>query len=223
MADQIWSFSIKNEENPIKILHFDRINFYTHGHFEFYNENMSVYICFYNSPLGRMFLTCDSDGITSVGFENQRFSYSDTGDEYEESDTPSFKEGRRWLDIYFSGKEAGFTPPLHLIGTAFQKEVWEILLKIPYGSVMTYGKIAKEIAEKRGLYKMSSRAVGGAVGHNPISIIVPCHRVIGSDGNITGYGGGIERKIKLLTLEGYDTSTLKVPGKLPSFCSIPAL
>ena len=82
---------------------------------------------------------------------------------------------------------------------------------------------AKEIAEKRGLDKMSSRAVGGAVGHNPISIIVPCHRVIGSGGNITGYGGGIERKIRLLSLEGYDTSTLKVPRKLPSFCSIPAL
>ena len=184
---------------------------------------MSVYICFYNSPLGRMFLTCDSYGITSVGFENQRFSYSDTGAEYEESDTPSLKEGRRWLDIYFSGKEAGFTPPLHLIGTEFQKEVWQILLKIPYGSVMTYGEIAKEIAEKRGLDKMSSRAVGGAVGHNPISIIVPCHRVIGSGGNITGYGGVIERKIRLLSLEGYDTSTLKVPRKLPSFCSIPAL
>ena len=116
---------------------------------------MSVYICFYNSPLGRMFLTCDSDGITSVGFENQRFSYSDTGAEYEESDTPSLIEGRRWLDIYFSGNEAGFTPPLHLIGTEFQKEVWQILLKIPYGSVMTYGEIAKEIAEKRGLDKMS--------------------------------------------------------------------
>ena len=184
---------------------------------------MSVYICFYDSPLGRMFLTCDLEGITSVGFENQRFSYSDTSSEYEESDTPLLKEGRRWLDIYFAGKEAEFTPPLHLIGTAFQKEVWQILLKIPYGSVMTYGEIANEIAEKRGLDKMSSRAVGGAVGHNPISIIVPCHRVIGSCGNITGYGGGIERKIRLLLLEGYDTSTLKVPRKLPSFCFIPAL
>lgn len=184
-------------------------------------SNLSI--CFYNSPLGRMFLTCDSDGITSVGFENQRFSYSDTSFEYEESDTPFLKEGRRWLDIYFAGKEAEFTPPLHLIGTEFQKEVWQILLKIPYGSVMTYGEIAKEIAEKRGLDKMSSRAVGGAVGHNPISIIVPCHRVIGSGGNITGYGGGIERKIRLLSLEGYDTTTLKVPRKLPSFCSIPAL
>lgn len=178
------------------------------------------HLSFYDSPLGRMFITSDEIGLTSVGFSNQRFSYDDDDMEYEEGDSDSIRDGKRWLDIYFSDKEPLFLPPLHLIGTAFQKEVWEILLSIPYGCVATYGDIAKKTAENHNIEKMSSRAVGGAVGHNPISIIVPCHRVIGSGNNITGYGGGLERKLKLLSIEGYDISKLKMPRRIPSFCSI---
>ena len=106
-----------------------------------------------------------------------------------------------WLDIYFSGQKPDFLPKLHLIGTDFQREVWDILLEIPYGQTVTYGEIARKIADKRGLKTMSDQAVGGAVGHNRVSVIVPCHRVIGSDGSLTGYAGGIERKIRLLDIE----------------------
>ena len=112
---------------------------------------------------------------------------------------------------------------MHLLGTEFQKAVWSQLLLIPYGKVVTYGEIADKIAKEKGLERMSARAVGGAVGHNPISIIVPCHRVIGSGNNITGYGGGIERKKRLLSLEGFNTSILKTPKSMPHFCSIPIL
>ena len=160
-----------------------------------------------------MFITSDEIGLTSVGFSNQRFSYDDDDMEYEEGDSDSIRDGKRWLDIYFSGKNPDFTPPLHLKGSPFQMDVWEILLTIKYGSVLTYGDIAKKIAEKRGINKMASQAVGGAVGHNPISIIVPCHRVVGAGGNLTGYGGGIDKKIKLLELEGLDLSSFYVPKK----------
>ena len=105
------------------------------------------------------------------------------------------------MDIYFSGQKPDFLPKLHLIGTDFQREVWDILLEIPYGQTVTYSEIARKIADKRGLKTMSAQAVGGAVGHNRVSVIVPCHRVIGSNGSLTGYAGGIERKIKLLDIE----------------------
>ncbi|WP_299189708.1 methylated-DNA--[protein]-cysteine S-methyltransferase [uncultured Campylobacter sp.] len=124
-----------------------------------------------------------------------------------------FDQTRRWLDLYFSGREPGFTPALNPAGSAFRRAVWEILLKIPYGKTTTYGQIAREIAAVRGLAKMSAQAVGGAVGHNEISIIIPCHRVIGAHGNLTGYAGGIDRKIKLLQLEGVDMQGLFTPAK----------
>ena len=124
-----------------------------------------------------------------------------------------FDQTRRWLDLYFSGREPGFTPALNPSGSAFRRAVWEILLKIPYGKTTTYGQIAREIAAARGLAKMSAQAVGGAVGHNEISIIIPCHRVIGAHGNLTGYAGGIDRKIKLLQLEGVDMQGLFTPAK----------
>ena len=122
-----------------------------------------------------------------------------------------FDQTRRWLDLYFSGREPGFTPALNPVGSAFRRAVWEILLKIPYGKTTTYGQIAREIAAARGLAKMSAQAVGGAVGHNEISIIIPCHRVIGAHGSLTGYAGGIDRKIKLLQLEGVDMRGLFTP------------
>ena len=121
--------------------------------------------------------------------------------ETEEKEFSIFQTARRWLDVYFSGQKPDFQVPLHFQGTAFQKEVWEILLSIPYGGTTTYGAIAKQLAAKRGLPHLSAQAVGSAVGHNKISIIVPCHRVIGADGSLTGYAGGIWRKEKLLALE----------------------
>ena len=109
--------------------------------------------------------------------------------------------GKRWLDLYFGGQKPDFLPPLHPEGTAFQKSVWDILLEIPYGKTISYGEIAGHIALKQGISRMSAQAVGGAVGRNPISIIIPCHRVVGADVSLTGYAGGLDRKIKLLELE----------------------
>ena len=123
------------------------------------------------------------------------------------------KDALRWLDIYFSGQKPDFLPKLHLIGTDFQREVWDILLEIPYGQTVTYGEIARKIADKRGLKTMSAQAVGGAVGHNEISIIIPCHRVVGTNGSLTGYAGGIDKKISLLKLEHTDMSRLFIPKK----------
>ena len=159
------------------------------------------YTTFYESPIGRMLLAADDAGLTGLWFEGQKYFARCLDRETEEKELPVFAEAKRWLDIYFSGKEPDFTPPLHFTGTDFQKEVWEILCAIPYGQTMTYGAIADQLAKKRGLSRMSAQAVGGAVGHNNLSIIVPCHRVVGSDGSLTGYAGGIERKTFLLNLE----------------------
>ena len=159
------------------------------------------YTTFYESPIGRMLLAADGTGLTGLWFEGQKYFARCLDRETEEKELPIFAEAKRWLDIYFSGKEPDFTPPLHFIGTDFQKEVWEILCAIPYGQTMTYGAITDQLAKKRGLSRMSAQAVGGAVGHNNLSIIVPCHRVVGSDGSLTGYAGGIERKTFLLNLE----------------------
>ena len=142
-----------------------------------------------------------------------KFCENEQGADFEEKNLAVFDQTRRWLDLYFSGREPGFTPALNPVGSAFRRAVWEILLKIPYGKTTTYGQIAREIAATRGLAKMSAQAVGGAVGHNEISIIIPCHRVIGTHGNLTGYAGGIDRKIKLLQLEGVDMRGLFTPAK----------
>ena len=123
---------------------------------------------------------------------------------FKEKNLTVFDQTKRWLDLYFSGREPSFTPALNPVGSAFRRAVWEILLKIPYGRTTTYGQIAREIAAARGLAKMSAQAVGGAVGHNEISIIIPCHRVVGTHGSLTGYAGGIDRKIKLLQPGGVD-------------------
>ena len=130
---------------------------------------------------------------------------------FEEKNLAVFDQTKRWLDLYFSRREPGFTPALNPAGSAFRRAVWEILLKIPYGKTTTYGQIAREIAAARGLAKMSAQAVGGAVGHNEISIIIPCYRVIGAHGNLTGYAGGIDRKIKLLQPWGVDMRGLFAP------------
>lgn len=144
---------------------------------------------------------------------SKKFYANEQSRYFEEKNLAVFDQTRRWLDLYFSGREPGFTPALNPVGSAFRRAVWEILLKIPYGKTTTYGQIAREIAAARGLAKMSAQAVGGAVGHNEISIIIPCHRVIGAHGNLTGYAGGIDRKIKLLKLEGVDMQGLFTPAK----------
>ena len=174
------------------------------------------YTTFYKSPIGRMLLAADDAGLTGLWFEGQKYFARCLDRETEEKELPVFAEAKRWLDIYFSGKEPDFTPPLHFTGTDFQKEVWEILCAIPYGQTMTYGAIADQLAKKRGLSRMSAQAVGGAVGHNNLSIIVPCHRVVGSDGSLTGYAGGIERKTFLLNLENAKAAEVTI-GILKEF------
>ena len=162
------------------------------------------YISHYSSPLGDILLAADSVGLTGLWFEGQKYFALNLDKEHVEKEIPLFAEAKRWLDIYFSGKEPDFSVPLHFTGTEFQNEVWELLLAIPYGQTTTYGELARRIAGKRGVKHMSAQAVGGAVGHNNISVIVPCHRVVGTNGSLTGYAGGIDKKVKLLELEKAD-------------------
>ena len=160
------------------------------------------YIQYYESPIGRLFMTGNPTSLTGLWFENQKHNAAALPEEYKEKSLVVFDETTKWLDIYFNGQIPDFTPPLSMDeATTFRKMVWDILLTIPYGQTTTYGKIASQIAAKKGIARMSAQAVGQAVGHNPISIIVPCHRVIGTNGSLTGYAGGIDIKIKLLTLE----------------------
>lgn len=156
----------------------------------------------YSSPLGDILLAADEIGLTGLWFLGQKYFALSLEKDNERKEIPVLKQAKHWLDIYFSGKDPEFTVPLHLQGTDFQKEVWDILCAIPYGQTATYKEIAKQIALKRGIAHMSAQAVGGAVGHNPVSILVPCHRVLGTDGSLTGYAGGIEKKRSLLRLEG---------------------
>lgn len=164
-------------------------------------RNNMGYIYYYNSPLGRMTMSSDGEALTGLWFDFQKYFGSTLSENEEEKSLPVFDETMRWLDIYFQGKEPGFTPLMRPEGTEFRRAVWEILLTIPYGKTMTYGEISKMIAKQKGIARMSAQAVGGAVGHNPISVIIPCHRVVGTNGNLTGYAGGIDKKIQLLKLE----------------------
>lgn len=171
------------------------------------------YLSHYQSPIGDILLAADAIGLTGLWFEGQKYFALHPDKEREEKEIPLFGDVKRWLDIYFSGSEPDFTVPLHFVGTDFQTEVWKILCSIPYGQVTTYGEIAKQLAAKKGLKHMSAQAVGGAVGHNKISIIVPCHRVVGTDGSLTGYAGGLDKKVKLLHLEKADMQSLFIPQK----------
>lgn len=174
-----------------------------------------IYKTHYDSPLGGMLLSADDKGLTGLWFDGQKyFAYGlEELEACEEQENSILTEAKRWLDIYFSGKEPDFDLPISLSGTDFQKKVWGILCTIPYGKTMTYGQIAAQLAAEQGAAHMSAQAVGGAVGHNSLSIIVPCHRVVGANGSLTGYAGGIDRKIELLTLEGVDMSRFFVPKK----------
>ena len=149
------------------------------------------------TPLGGVTLASDGEALTGLWFDGQRYFAAGLGPIHRETGLPVFQEAERWLEIYFSGRDPGFTPALRLRGTAFQRRVWEYLLGIPYGQTVTYGRIAGAL-----IPASSPRAVGGAVGRNPVSLIVPCHRVLGADGGLTGYAGGPERKLALLALEG---------------------
>jgi len=172
-----------------------------------------IYTSKYDSPLGGILLAADETGMRGLWFDGQKYFARDLPEERTERETAILVQARRWLDLYFSGKEPNFTPPLHPVGSPFRQAVWEILLQIPYGKTVTYGDIAKQLAEKTGKERISAQAVGGAVGHNGISVIIPCHRVVGSDGSLTGYAGGIDRKTALLRLECADMSGLFVPKK----------
>ena len=171
------------------------------------------YIHTYRSPMGDILLAADDTGLTGLWFEGQKYFARTLDKEHEKREIPLFEKTKQWLDIYFSGKEPDFTVPLHVTGTAFQKQVWEILRSIPYGQTMTYGEIARKMAAQRGEMRMSAQAVGGAVSHNEVSILIPCHRVVGTNGSLTGYAGGIDKKIQLLRLEKADMKSLFVPKK----------
>ena len=167
----------------------------------------------YNSSLGTIYMRSDGEYLTGLWFENSRDSSKHIGD-FEEKDLPIFEETCKWLDIYFRGEEPNFTPKYKVNNlTNFRKEVIEIMNTIPFGKTLTYNDIAKIIAKRHGMDRMSAQAVGRAVGHNSISLIIPCHRVVGTNGSLTGYGGGIQNKVKLLELEKNDMSKFTIPTR----------
>ena len=167
----------------------------------------------YSSPVGKITLACDGDNLVGLWLEGQKY-FGDTEKMTENDTMPVLTAAKEWLDRYFAGeKPSAAELPLAPSGGAFRQIVWDILCEIPYGETVTYGDIAKKTAARMNRKSMSSQAVGGAVGHNPISIIIPCHRVVGTNGSLTGYAGGIGTKIKLLEREGVDLSRLFVPKK----------
>lgn len=174
-----------------------------------------TYKYIYKTPekLSNMIMNSDGEYLTGLCFEGSRDSSKHVIN-CEEKDLEIFKESSKWLDIYFSGENPNFTPKYKIANlTPFRQEVIDIMNSIEYGQTLTYNDIAKAIAEKRGIKRMSSQAVGGAVGWNPICIIVPCHRVVGTNGSLTGYGGGIKNKVELLKLEKNDMSNFFIPKK----------
>lgn len=160
-----------------------------------------LYLCHASSPLGDITMAGDGVSLTGLWFDGQKHFPALPSSAQENKHLPVFEETGRWLELYFSGKVPDFMPSLNPAGTPFQKAVWELLRRIPRGETRTYGQLAGLYAENSGIPRMSAQAVGGAVGRNPISILIPCHRVIGSDGSLTGYAGGLARKAYLLDLE----------------------
>lgn len=152
---------------------------------------MSLNTSIYDSPIGPLSILCNEHSIIHIGISHNNLFF----DDIEEGDSEIFVEAKRWLDFYFSGKQPDFTPKIDLCGTEFQKKVWTELLSIPFGQTATYGEIAKRVG------CLSAQAVGQAIGQNPILIIVPCHRIVASNGKLGGYSVGIERKIRLLKHE----------------------
>lgn len=165
------------------------------------------------SPLGEITLRSDGEALTGLWFADDKHYGAKDIDGEVLADLDVFMQAEAWLAEYFAGREPKVSVPLKLQGSEFQIQVWRLLLDIPYGRLVTYGDIAKKIAAQKGVARMSAQAVGGAVGHNPLCIIVPCHRVVGANGSLTGYGGGMWRKVRLLELEKVDMSKLTVPTK----------
>lgn len=168
------------------------------------------YICNVTSPVGMLTLLSDGEHLTGLWMEGQKYFGSTLTEAESKEDLPVFDRTREWLASYFAGKDPGFSLPLAPKGSEFRQKVWRVLCEIPYGQVTTYGGIAKKLEEETGK-RVSAQAVGGAVGHNPISIVVPCHRVVGADGSLTGYAGGVHVKERLLNLERVDMRELYVP------------
>ena len=160
-----------------------------------------AYTSRYSSELGDILLAADEIGLTGLWFVGQNYFADTLPAEQIEQETVILAQAKEWLDVYFSGKEPDFTPPLHPIGSPFRQAVWKLLLQIPYGQTTTYGEIARQMEKLQNRPHMSAQAVGGAVGHNGISIIIPCHRVVGTKGSLTGYAGGLDKKMALLELE----------------------
>lgn len=167
----------------------------------------------YQSPVGKLLLTSDGCALTGLWIEEQKYFGATLDEAPEKYPLELFDKVKKWLDAYFSGVSKVIDFPLAPKGTEFRQVVWELLLEIPHGQTITYGDLAKKTAEKLGKEKMSAQAIGGAVGHNPISIIIPCHRVMGAGGNLTGYGGGIDKKIALLRIEKVDMTSFYIPKK----------
>ena len=183
-------------------------------------RNSMQYCGRYASPLGEILLAADELGMIGLWFEGQRYFGLGLQKDSETRETPVLETARRWLDVYFSGQEPSFSVPLHVQGTEFQQRVWRVLLTIPYGSTSTYGQIARQMAAENRGGRVSARAVGHAVGRNPVSLLVPCHRVIGADGSLTGYAGGVSRKASLLALEQSGAlPPAAEPAGLPALCT----
>ena len=172
-----------------------------------------IYTSYYNSPVGKLLLASKNNKLIGVWIENQKYYLSNLKEKMQKKDDEEILiKAKNWLDRYFENKNPHISElDIEPIGTDFSKKVWTILCTIPYGKVITYGEIAKKISKAMNKDKMSAQAVGNAVGHNPISIIIPCHRVIGANGNLTGYAGGLDIKMRLLKHEGVDISKLFIP------------
>lgn len=171
------------------------------------------YIHYYKSHIGILVVTSDGENITGLWMNNMISRENSEEIAATPDNLPVFKKTQEWLDCYFDGKEPDFMPSIKTKGTEFRQSVWKILCEIPYGKVITYGDIARKIAVQTGKLKMSAQAVGGAVGSNPISILIPCHRVVGANGSLTGYAGGLNIKAYLMQLEGMDMSKFHMPKK----------
>ena len=174
-----------------------------------------IYTTYYNSPVGKILIASKENKLIGLWIEGQKYYLSKLKSEIQEKkDEEILMKTKKWLDKYFSGEKPEIEQlELAPIGSEFRQKVWKLLCEIPYGEVTTYGKLAKKLAKSMKKETMSAQAIGGAVGHNPISIIIPCHRVVGTNGSLTGYAGGIDKKIKLLELEKVDMKRLFVPKK----------
>lgn len=174
-----------------------------------------IYTSTYKSPIGNLLIASKDNKLVGLWMENQKYYLSNFKEEIVETENLEILvKTKKWLDRYFKGEKPNINElEISPIGSEFRKNVWEILKNIPYGEVITYNDIAKELAKQKGIKKMSAQAVGGAVGHNPISIIIPCHRVVGTNGSLTGYAGGIKKKIYLLEHEKVNMDKLFVPTK----------